>query len=291
MGKSLKFIGIILLSTVISLCSNAKQISETLVLNKGTFTAADSTQFPYYAFNNDTTFSKTNKRLVLLLGDTLNLSLQNNSLDTHAFIIKSLGINLLLAPNSKQQKSIYPSAPGVFTYSDSKSGKSYGDWGAGGMLVVKSLKDEKKLTFYWNLKEVESAKIRDLDSGKAVDWNTYYADYFIVNGFGKDELKNDSISNIKGNVGDSLLIMIANSGRGIHSIHFHGYHCTAIHVNSSRVQKGANKDTFPLASGDGLMLLLVPDKPGIYPVHDHNLIAVTGGGKYPNGIFMMQVIK
>ncbi len=291
MEKTLKLIGITLLFFVVSRSSNAKQIAETLTLNKGIFTTADSAQFPYYAFNNDTLFSKTNKRLVILLGDTLNLSVQNNTLDTHSFIIKSLGVNILLLPNSNQQKSIYPSVPGVFTYSDSKSGKSFADWGAGGMLVVKSTKDKNKKAFYWNLKEVESAKIRDLDSGKTVDWNTYYADYFIVNGFGKDELKKDSISNIKGNVGDSLVIIIANTGRGIHSIHFHGYHCTAFHVNSSRVQKGSNKDTFPLVAGDGLMLLLVPDKPGMYPVHDHNLIAVTGGGKYPNGIFMMQVIK
>ena len=34
-----------------------------------------------------------------------------------------------------------------------------------------------------------------------------------------------------------------------------------------------------------LKLELIPDKPGVYPVHDHNLIGVTGGMFYPNGMF------
>jgi len=40
-----------------------------------------------------------------------------------------------------------------------------------------------------------------------------------------------------------------------------------------------------------LVLRLVPDKEGQYPVHDHNLVAVSGNGLYPNGMFTLIEIQ
>jgi hypothetical protein len=34
----------------------------------------------------------------------------------------------------------------------------------------------------------------------------------------------------------------------------------------------------------------VPDKPGEYPIHDHNLVAVTGGGMYHAGMISTIVV-
>ena len=38
------------------------------------------------------------------------------------------------------------------------------------------------------------------------------------------------------------------------------------------------KDTFPVFPGEAMTLLLVPDQPGMYPVHNHNLVTVATGG-------------
>jgi hypothetical protein len=42
---------------------------------------------------------------------------------------------------------------------------------------------------------------------------------------------------------------------------------------------------------ESLVLELVPDKPGMFPVHDHNLMAVTGNRVYNNGMMIMMTIN
>lgn len=257
------------------------------MLNKGTFWAVDSNSFPYYSFNWDSAFERQNAIIELIKGDTLLLDIRNNTLDTHLFEVVEFGISIQLVPGGSSLASISSDKAGIYRYSDYKSEKAYSYRGASGMLIVTEPKWASVKKFYWNIKDLQSSYIRDLDSAKSVDWKAYYPDYFVVNGLGKPQLVGDSLTNVKGSVGDSILIMVANTGKAVHSIHFHGYHCTAIESTSTRVQKGSSKDTFPFNEGDALVLLLIPDKTGMYPVHDHNLIAVSGGGKYPNGVFMM----
>ncbi|MCB0481688.1 MAG: multicopper oxidase domain-containing protein [Flavobacteriales bacterium] len=266
-------------------------VNKTLVLNKGIIYTVDSNQAPYYCFNSDTIFRQTNERILATTGDSLVISVLNNTLDTQSFVIKDYLINELIYPNSTKQVSLVPSKAGIHVYSSGENGKEINHWGASGMLLVTDANDANKATYYWNIKEFELEKVKQLDSGKTVDWNTYYPDYFTVNGLGKDQLVGDVVTNPTGLVGDSILIAITNTGKALHPIHFHGYHCIAKEVNSKTIQKGSNKDTFSIKSGDAVLLLLIPDKIGVYPVHDHNLIAVAGGGKYPNGIFMIINIK
>ncbi|MBD78609.1 MAG: hypothetical protein CL840_06805 [Crocinitomicaceae bacterium] len=285
--NTLIVVSLLLISTTLFGASSSKQIN----LNKGTLVTADSTKVPYYAFNKDTVFSQENERLLLTLGDTLLLTVYNRTSSAQRFVVQELAIDVSISGGASQLIKLTPAKAGVFVYSAVNTGNEINHYGAAGMLVVTAPKYSKLVTFYWNIKDFEYAKVLDLDSGKTVDWKTYYPDYFLVNGKGKDQLVGDLVSNPVGKVGDSLLIMMANTGKAVHSIHFHGYHAIVLESNTKRVQKGSNKDTFPLATGDGLMVLMVPDKPGIYPVHDHNLIAVSGGGKYPNGVFMILDIK
>jgi len=289
--KFIKILGILVVSLQLSQTSYASLINQNIVLNKGDLIAVDSVQIPYYAFNADTVFNQTNERLKMVIGDSLVLSVMNNTAGVQQFILANFSINRTIAAGATEQITINAQKAGIHIYSAGKAGTQIDLWGASGMLVITNQSDAGKSTFYWNLKDLESDKVRQLDSGKTVDWTNYYPDYFMVNGLGKDQLVGDVASNVKGAVGESILIMLTNTGKVNHSIHFHGYHCLAQEVSSKRVQKGSSKDTFPLEAGDGLILLLVPDKPGVYPVHDHNLIAVTGGGKYPNGIFMVLDIK
>lgn len=289
--KILKFLILLAVQLCVVQCSYANLISQTIVLNKGELLTVDSVLVPYYAFNKDTVFSQSNSRLLIEVGDTLSLSVFNNTSTSQQFEIEDFAVKRNVAASSTEHFTVVGNKAGVFVYSAGKSGNQIDAWGASGMFVIAAKKDAGKAKFYWNVKEFETKKVVQLDSGKTVDWSDYYPDYFLVNGLGKDQLVGDVISNVKGAVGESILIMVANTGRVTHSIHFHGYHCIAQEVNSTRVQKGSSKDTFPLSPGDGIILLLIPDKSGIYPVHDHNLIAVSGGGKYPNGIFMVLDIK
>ena len=45
-----------------------------------------------------------------------------------------------------------------------------------------------------------------------------------------------------------------------------------------------SKDTVPIKAGETMVLELTANLAGIYPVHDHNLIAVTNAGFYPGGM-------
>jgi hypothetical protein len=42
--------------------------------------------------------------------------------------------------------------------------------------------------------------------------------------------------------------------------------------------------------GEGMTVQLVANQAGIYPVHDHNLIAVTNAGFYPGGMITQIIV-
>ena len=70
-----------------------------------------------------------------------------------------------------------------------------------------------------------------------------------------------------------------------------GYHLEIISSSENESHEGRSKDTFPIKSSQSMILELIPDKTGEYPVHDHNLVAVSGGGIYPNGMFLTMLIE
>jgi FtsP/CotA-like multicopper oxidase with cupredoxin domain len=75
-----------------------------------------------------------------------------------------------------------------------------------------------------------------------------------------------------------------------HVLHFHGFHAEILHA-SDPTRIGWVKDTFPLDVSSTLTLKLVVDLEGTYPVHDHNLIAVTNTGFYPGGMITHIVVS
>ena len=118
-----------------------------------------------------------------------------------------------------------------------------------------------------------------------VDWTTYSPNHFTINGNSNPQINNDPLARIVGNVGDTLILNLANTGQSIHSMHFHGYHATVLFSSKSVLDVNREKDTFPIYPGETLVLRIVPDKEGEYPVHDHNLVAITANNYYPNGMF------
>jgi len=47
---------------------------------------------------------------------------------------------------------------------------------------------------------------------------------------------------------------------------------------------GWSKDTVPVKRGECVVVKLNPNQSGEYPVHAHNLVAVTNAGFYPGGM-------
>lgn len=246
-------------------------------------------KFPYISFNESNSFTQKNPLLELNVGDSLSLWVVNFDSVTHEFQIKDYASTLVSIPagDSAQVGYTFNSA-GAYIYHDPLNAPKYQFLGLAGMIVVK---DHSYDSFYWNIKEHDSTWNVNLVNAGNVDWNTYYPEWFTINGTSNPGINNDPTARIEGNVGDTLILYMANTGQSIHSMHFHGYHATIIFSSIDPNHVGREKDTFPIYPQETMVLRIVPNQPGEYPVHDHNLVAVTGNNLYPNGMFSTILIS
>jgi FtsP/CotA-like multicopper oxidase with cupredoxin domain len=265
----------------------ASVVSASLYINRGSFTTVSGSTFPALAYNSTISFNALNTVIRLLPGDTLQLKIVNRDSVMHGFSVLGLGYAASLNPYDSAIRSICIKTEGVWIYYDQLDYPSKRYLGLGGMICV-----SKKLhpEYFWNIKEHETGFNHALTAGGNVSWTNYKPDYFTINGKSFPDLQNDSSARVKAQTGDSVYIYLVNTGQSTHSIHFHGFHTTAVYA-SDKVQQGRTKDTWRVRSMDALVLLLVPDKKGQYSVHDHNLAAVSGGGIHPNGMFLIMEIE
>ena len=281
------FIGIVFFFA--GLLAEANVIQSKIFINRGNYTAIDGKVFPMCSFNLDTTFSGTSSNIALDQNDSLILILVNNDSVSHQIEVQ--GQDLIwpvVAPGDSVTYRLSFDLMGCFRYSDVYQYPKYRHMGLGGMIHV-GLPGQKR--FLWNLHEFNDQWNTKLSNNTTPDWNTYSPNYFTINGRSNPDINTDSLARVKGKVGDSLFIFIANNGLSVHSIHFHGYHAELQFSNRDSFRKGWSKDTYAIYPGESVVLLVVPDKTGEYPVHDHNLVAVTAGGLYPNGMFTTLLIE
>jgi hypothetical protein len=146
--------------------------------------------------------------------------------------------------------------------------------------------------FNWSLRSIESELFDSISMDREeFDQQNYQPDHFLINRNWAPNINKDERARVVGKVGDSIYLNIINLGESIHSLHFHGYHAEIVRSSKFESHTGRIKDTFPIYPGESLTLLIVPDKPGEYPVHDHNLAAVLGNGRYGNGMFTTMLIS
>lgn len=235
------------------------------------------------AFNASKGFQQRNERLEVSFGDSLELTVVNNDSEIHGFKVKNHPSGQVqINPGDSATVMLSFVQPGLFIYYDPLDSPNNSYMGLAGMIIVK---DNNYKSFYWNIKEHMTAFSDDISNNVSVDWSTYDPGYFTVNSLSFPDINADASARISGKVGDTIYLYMANTGQSVHSIHFHGYHAEIISSSSHPNHKGRSKDTFPINKMSTLILRLVPDKPGEYPIHDHNLVAVSGGGIYPNGMF------
>ena len=270
--------------------SFAATVNQTLYINRGTFVTVNSmSTFPYFAYNNSSSFDSRNEVINVATSDMLVIKVINNDTVVHGFNVKGYtGVNATINPGDSIIDTLTFTNERIYIYYDNYQYPKNRYMGAAGMICVNNSTTDKK--FWWNVKEHQVAYNNQLAAGNSVSWSSYDPDYFTINGLSHPDLQNDTTARITGSVGDTIHIFVANTGQSSHSIHFHGFHCRAVFSTVSN-QTGWSKDTFPLKSMEAVVLELVPDKTGEYSVHDHNLVAVSGGNTHPNGMFIIMEIQ
>ncbi|MEM6764503.1 MAG: multicopper oxidase domain-containing protein [Bacteroidota bacterium] len=264
-------------------------VKKTVYINKGIMLTPDEVALECINFNDSQTFSATNAVISLSPGSELELTVVNTDSNPHNIQIKGKEVNDQAIPAGEQKTYIieFPSE-GVFLLHDNLKGKDNRYLGLGAVIHVHEFSGS---TFYWNLKEHYSNWNFLLEYGGAVNYQIFEPDYFTINGLSQPDLQDDPTAALHGKVGEAIRLVIANTGLMKHSIHFHGYHLEIISSSKYPSHVGRIKDSFPIDPMESLVLELIPDKPGEFPVHDHNLYATTGGGMEPNGMLILISIE
>lgn len=272
---------------VLNTYSFSAVVNEKLYILRDSLTMTDGVKIPYLTFNDVQVYSSTNARIEININDQLDLWIVNQDTTSHEFEIKGItSIYSIAAGDSIFTSNIFTSS-GAYIFYDTKEFPKYAYLGLSGMIVVKN---HNHASFYWNIKDHRSNWNTVLTSGSAVDWTNYYPNYFTINGLSSPNINLDSDAHVTGSVGDTLIIYVSNTGQSIHPLHFHGYHVDILSSSKFPSHIGRSKDTEGVFSFECSVLRLIPDKPGEYPVHDHNLVATTGGNIYPLGMFLTMLI-
>lgn len=139
--------------------------------------------------------------------------------------------------------------------------------------------------YEWNLNEWDPAETWELAAGGSLDPTAAYVPrQFTINDRNFPHTLADSSSYVQTSVGAAVYISIINQGRMDQVLHFHGYHVDMLQSSAHPNRVGWSKDTVPVKAGECVVVRLDPNQPGEYPVHAHNLVAVTNAGFYPGGM-------
>lgn len=266
----------------------ANNIHQTLFINAGHSSCVDGNQMAFKTFNATSAFEQRNVQLAISIGDTLSLSVINNDTVVHGFDIKGImGFMDTIQPGDTSNILFSSANIGLFIYYDHLNYPNNAYMGLSGIIGVGT----NSQSYFWNIKDHQLQWNDSIGAGGMVDWLAYYPDYFTINGLSNPNINGDTTARVEGEIGDTILIYMANTGQAEHSIHFHGYHCEILYSTMNSNHIGRVKDTFPIKRMEGYVLRLVPDQIGEYPVHDHNLLSITGGGLYPFGMFLTILIQ
>jgi len=271
---------------VVTLSSFSATVNVRLIINNGTRTLVDGTQILAKTFSTSPTFDDNSEIFVWNKGDDVNLKVVNLDNEQHSFTIDGYASFGVIPAGDSVEQNISLTNSGVFRYYDDINSPYNQYIGLSGVIHIKEISDNGNY-FYWDLREVDSVWNAEIITNSVQPALTdYEPDYFTVNGKSSPNINADVVARPIGNVGQTFKIVILNNGLSIHSLHFHGYHLSVIEDSKKASNVGRLKDTFPIYPTEYLILSCTPDKPGEYPVHDHNLAAVASGQVYATGMFL-----
>jgi len=271
------------------LAGNAANISIRLEIKSGSIELIDGSNIPFKIFTSSDTFPNKSDLLIWETGDQITLKIVNNDTENHGFIINGIVDYGTILQGDSTEQTFTLLTDGIYRYFDPLNFPYNQYLGLSGMVHVKSPLDATPY-FYWELREHLPTWNDQIMLGNSPVLSQYNPKYFTINGNSEPAINEDPIARVTGNVGNEFRIIVVNNGMSIHSMHFHGYHLFLEKNSKNADHQGREKDTFPLYPKEFVMLSCIPDKPGEYPVHDHNLVAVTGGGIYHAGMFTTLLI-
>lgn len=236
---------------------------------------------PYFTFNTKDQFDSTNTIFRYNVGEQVRFNVTNRADFTCGFEIVGIGSIDKIPTNETRSLLVTLTTKGTYLVQDPNG--DHRALGLGTMLVVSDFNGPE---YYGVFNEHEPVWINAIAEGGAYNKNIFSPAAFTVNGFGYPRTLADHRSKIMGMVGDTIHIHMTNAGQMYHFPHFHGYHVTIIEATYHQHYLGWSKDSFGIAPGESITVQLVPDKPGRYPMHNHNLVTTTIGGNYPGGMMM-----
>ena len=272
----------IILGLIIASNLLATNVEKSLYIISDSIQTVDSVSVPYLSFNEEDVYSKESPIISINSGDTLKVWIYNLDSIIHHFAVLDFSDTFIIpAGDSIYLEQVFMDE-GLYIYHDPLNYPKNTYLGLAGMIVVNNLDIQN---FYWNIKEHNAQWNFELVNNIDVDWDNYAPKYFTINGNSNPHINSDSLARVIGSVGDTLYLNIANTGLSVHSMHLHGYHAEIMYSSMKPSHIGRIKDTFPVYPMETLVLKIVPHQPGEYPIHDHNLAAITGNNIYPNGMF------
>ena len=256
---------------------------DTLWINTGDWHQSQDTM-SVLRFNETAVFDTSNVVLSTSADAPLFLTVINMDTEPHDFGVDgiwSLGVNIL--PNDTTTFEIPPMAMGTYRYFSSDLRGVY--LGLSGVMKGGLNMPHQ---FHWNLADWMPERMDSVSSGgELLDDAPYVPRYFSINAYTYPHTVLDANGYVTFALGDTCTISIVNSGFMDHVLHFHGFHVEYLSTTIQTSRIGWIKDTVPLKQGEGVTLLLIANQEGIYPVHNHNLIAVTNSGFYPGGMLTL----
>ncbi|MDX2361327.1 MAG: multicopper oxidase domain-containing protein [Crocinitomicaceae bacterium] len=283
----MKYLALLLFGFIIQE-TNAATINVRLVIQSGTVTLSNGTA-DCKTFSTNSLFQNNSDIFVWNTNDDVNLRVVNFDNEEHGFTIDGYTSFGTIAVGDSIEQNIVLSNSGVFRYYDDLNYPFNAYLGLSGIIHVKDASDSTPY-FYWDLREFQEAWNTQVIGGSNPTLTNYDPEHFLINGNFYPDTNSDPLARITGNVGNEFKLVIVNNGLSIHSLHFHGYHLTVEADSKHNYTIGRSKDTFPVYPDEFVVLSCTPDKVGEYPIHDHNLVAVTGGGQYGTGMFLTLLI-
>lgn len=261
-------------------------------IQKGSW-AVGADLIPVIRLTADTAWADQNMvfRLAEDVGDALTVH-NLDSLD-HTWFIGSPGADDVAIPSGASVEIELP-ALAMGSYRLGLSDLSGYRLGGSSMLQVElpDISVDSTALYHWNLSDWSTAEMLSIAAGENPDPEApYVPDQFTINERTYPATIEDPNALVQLGLGDTCLIAIANHGLMDHVLHFHGFHVQIVSSTHQPERVGWSKDTVPVLKGEAMTVQLVANQSGTYPVHDHNLIAVTNAGFYPGGMLTQIIVS
>ena len=88
-------------------------------------------------------------------------------------------------------------------------------------------------------------------------------------------------------VGDTVRLRMINAGNIPHYFHFHGMQLKVVAIDGNTLDNPYKVNTVPLFPGQAKDLILQPEIPGWWAVHDHAESGSTNNGHFPGGTLFL----